>query len=186
MARVLIPIADGSEDIETVTMIDVLRRAGAEVTVASVADGGRFDVTCARNTRITADAHIDTCADTDWDLVVLPGGLPGAENLRDCPPLIAIVRRQKKAGKLYGAICAAPQVALAYHGLLDDRRATGHPGFRDKLPMASAERVVRDGNCLTSQAPGTALEYSLALVEALFGADKRDEVAGPMVVAAAR
>ena len=184
MAQVLIPIADGSEDIEAVTMIDVLRRAGAEVTVASVADGGRLDVTCARGTRVTADTHIDACAEDQWDLVVLPGGLPGAEHLRDCAQLITIVRRQKQAGRLFGAICAAPQVALAHHGLLDDRTATGHPGFRDKLPKASAERVVRDGNCLTSQAPGTALEYSLALVEALFGTDLRNEVAAPMAVAA--
>lgn len=179
---VLIPVANGSEDIESVTLIDVLRRAGAQVTVASV--GPEREITAARQTRIVADAMLEQVVDREWDLIVLPGGLPGAEALRDTPALIERLRRQRDTGALYGAICASPGVALAPHGLLDGVAATGHPGFQDSLPDRSrvSERVVRDGNCLTSQGPGTALEYGLALVEALFGADKRNEVAAPMVL----
>lgn len=179
---VLIPVADGSEDIESVTLIDVLRRAEADVTVASIADSAT--ITAARGTRITADAQLDDVIDQDYDLIVLPGGRGGAEALRDCAPLIERLKQQKKAGKLYGAICASPGVALAPHGLLDDVAATGHPAFQDPLPNQDQvqERVVRDGQCLTSQGPGTALEYSLALVEALFGTEKREAVAAPMVL----
>jgi 4-methyl-5(b-hydroxyethyl)-thiazole monophosphate biosynthesis len=180
--RVLIPVADGSEDIESVTLIDVLRRAEADVIVAAI--GETPTITAARGTRITADARLDDVIDHDYDLIVLPGGRGGAEAMRDCAPLIERLKQQKNAGKLYGAICASPGVALAPHGLLDDVAATGHPGFQEPLPHQDRvrERVVRDGICLTSQGPGTALEYSLALVEALFGADKRDTVAGPMVL----
>ena len=179
---VLIPIADGSEDIESVTLIDVLRRAEADVTVAAI--GADATITAARGTRITADAQLDEVINQDYDLIVLPGGRGGAETMRDCAPLIERLKQQKHADKLYGAICASPGVALAPHGLLDNVAATGHPGFQDPLPHQDriAERVVLDENCLTSQGPGTALEYSLALVEALFGADKRETVAGPMVL----
>lgn len=179
---VLIPIADGSEDIESVTLIDVLRRAGAAVTVAAVGD--ELTITAARGTRITADEKLDAVIEHDYDLIVLPGGLAGAEALRDCTPLIERLRRQKSEGRLYGAICASPGVALAPHGLLDDVTATGHPGFQDTLPHQDrvTERVVRDGPCLTSQGPGTALEYALALVDALYGTEKRDAVAAPMVL----
>jgi 4-methyl-5(b-hydroxyethyl)-thiazole monophosphate biosynthesis len=181
-ASVLIPVADGSEDIESVTLIDVLRRAEADVTVAAIGDS--TTITAARQTRITADAQLADVLDRNFDLIVLPGGRGGAEAMRDCAPLIERLRRQKDAGKLYGAICASPGVALAPHGLLDDVAATGHPGFQDPLPNQQRvqERVVRDGNCLTSQGPGTALEYALALVEALFGAEKREQVSAPMVL----
>lgn len=179
---VLIPVADGSEDIEAVTLIDVLRRAGAEVTVASVTP--EREITAARRTRMVTDALLPDVLERDWDLIVLPGGLPGAEALRDCPALIERLHRQRRQGCLYGAICASPGVALAPHGLLDGVAATGHPGFREPLPDQSRvnERVVRDGHCLTSQGPGTALEYALALVEALYGKGKRDEVAAPMTL----
>lgn len=180
--KVLVPVADGSEDIETVTLVDVLRRAGADVTLASVAPDNRLEITASRGIRMIADRSINECLHHEWDLVVLPGGMPGAENLRDCPALIELLLRQKQAGRLYGAICAAPQVVLAHHGLLDDCEATGHPGFRDRLLRPSDARVVKDGACVTSQAPGTALEFALALVEVLFGREKRDEVAGPMVI----
>lgn len=179
---VLIPLADGSEDIESVTLIDVLRRAEADVTVASIGDSAT--ITAARGTRITADARFEDVGEDDYDLIVLPGGRGGAEAMRDCAPLIERLKEQKNAGKLYGAICASPGVALAPHGLLDDVAATGHPAFQDPLPNQDRvqQRVVRDGQCLTSQGPGTALEFSLALVEALLGAGKREAVAAPMVL----
>ncbi|MEE3319734.1 MAG: DJ-1 family glyoxalase III [Pseudomonadota bacterium] len=182
MPTALIPVADGSEDIETVTLIDVLRRAEVEVTVASVT--GKPGIVASRGTRLEADALIEDLVTEDFDLIVLPGGMPGAETLGSNDILIEKLQAQKTAGRLYGAICAAPAVALAANGLLDGIAATGHPAFTDNLPDQTRieQRVVRDGQCITSRGPGTALEFSLALVEALCGKAKRDAVAAPMVV----
>lgn len=182
MATALIPIANGSEDIESVTLIDVLRRADVEVTVASVHD--ELTITAARRTRITADRLMSECTNQQFDLIALPGGMPGAEHLANCEPLIQKLKAQREAGRWFAAICAAPAVALEPHGLLQGRAATAHPGFQARLADTSRahERVVQDGNCITSQAPGTALEFALTLVEALCGDGKRDQVASPMVL----
>lgn len=178
--HVLVPIADGSEEIEATTIIDVLRRAKIEVTVASVGNG--LQVTASRGVKIVADKHIAECTGQTYDCIVLPGGLPGAEHLRDCEPLIAMLKAQKDAGGLYAAICASPAVALAPHGLLDGKTATGFPSTQDKLPRASTERVVADGNCITSQGPGTAMEFAVELVGQLLGAEKAAEIAGPLLM----
>ena len=114
--KVLVPIADGTEEIEAVTLIDVLRRAGVQVTVASVS---ALQVTASRGVKLVADKLIADCKNEPYDLIVLPGGMPGAEHLRDCTALIALLKAQQQGGKLYGAICASPAVALAPHGLLD-------------------------------------------------------------------
>lgn len=179
---VLVPIADGTEELEAVAIIDVLRRAGAAVTVASVS--GRRRITASRGVVIEADQRIEACTHEDYDLVVLPGGMPGAEHLRDSVELTRILRRQRERGNWYAAICASPAVVLAHHGLLADHQATCHPAFVDHLADKTRveSRVVVDGNCLTSRGPGTAVEFALALVEQLFGAAKRAEVAGPMVI----
>jgi 4-methyl-5(b-hydroxyethyl)-thiazole monophosphate biosynthesis len=181
--KVLVPIADGTEEIEAVCIIDVLRRAGAEVTVASVEKELR--ITASRGVKIEADARIEDCAKTPFDLIALPGGMPGAERLRDSKPLADLLRKQKKGGMPYGAICAAPAVALQPHGLLEGRKATTHPGFVDRLEDAAAadNRVVIDGPVVTSRAPGTAIEFALALVALLYGREKADAVAEPMLVA---
>ncbi|MEW6264895.1 MAG: DJ-1 family glyoxalase III [Thermodesulfobacteriota bacterium] len=180
--RVLVPIADGTEEIEAVCLIDVLRRTGAEVTVASV-DGPT--IIASRGVKITADRLIDDCRDEVFDLVVLPGGMPGAEHLRDSRILTEILRRQKEEGRWYAAICAAPAVVFQAHGLLEGRPATCHPNFVDRLSNLEAVegRVVVAGRCVTSRAPGTALEFALKLVELLYGRDKAEEVAKPMLVA---
>ena len=179
--RVLVPIADGTEEIEAVCIIDVLRRAGAEVTVASV---GNLQITASRGVKIVADRTIDECRDEDFDLIALPGGIPGAENLRDTPLLIELLRRHKSGGGLYGAICAAPAVVLSHHKLIGGLNATGHPSFADRLtdgrPMA--ERVVVDGKCVTSQGPGTAIEFALTLVAMLYDDAHAAEIAAPMLV----
>ncbi|MBW1981960.1 MAG: DJ-1/PfpI family protein [Deltaproteobacteria bacterium] len=179
--KVLVPVADGTEEIEAVCLIDVLRRAGAAVTVASVCNQ---QVTCSRGVRLVADCLIGDCVAQVYDLIALPGGMPGAEHLRDCSDLAAMLKRQQQEGRLYAAICASPAVVLQHHGLLAGRRATCHPGFVQQLQDAAAVelRVVEDGNCITSRGPGTALEFALALVARLYGHEKAREVAAPMVV----
>lgn len=179
--KVLVPIADGTEEIEAVCIIDVLRRAGADVTVASVDD---HEITASRGVRIVADCLIEDCRDNNYTLIVLPGGIPGAEHLRDSPTLIQMLHRHKAAGGLYGAICAAPAVVLSHHGLLAGCPVTGHPAFAGQLGDGQpvAERVVTGDRCITSQGPGTALEFALALVARLFGPGRAAEVAAPMLV----
>lgn len=195
--RVLVPIADGTEEMEAVIVADVLRRAGAEVTLASVEEKGRKEVVCSRGVRIVADASISEVEELFFDAVVLPGGMPGAERLRDCGRLSALLERHRaKAAEgaasssdqiILAAICAAPQVVFDAPGrrILDGKRATAHPAFSSKLRDASASssRVVVDGNVVTSRGPGTAFEFALCLVERLFGREKATEVAGPMVMA---
>lgn len=178
---VLVPIADGSEEIEAVTIIDVLRRAGADVTVASV---GQRQITASRGVKIVADCLIGECRDRMFDLVVLPGGMPGAEHLRDNEALKEILHRQRDENRPYAAICAAPAVVLEHHGLLEGRQATAHPAFVDKLSdfRYAESPVVVDGNCVTSRGPGTALAFSLELVALLFGENVRKAVADPMVI----
>lgn len=178
--RVLVPIADGTEELEAVAIIDTLRRAGAEVTVASVT--GHLQVTASRRVRLVADVLIADCVAHPYDLVVLPGGMPGAERLRDSAELTNILKRQQQANRLIGAICAAPTVVLHYHRLLGSRKATAYPGFTDTLPNVDASaRVVVDGPCITSRGPGTALEFALTLVAQLFGPAKAAEIAEQML-----
>lgn len=180
--RALIAVADGVEDLECVTLIDVLRRADVEVLVASIEE--RRMITCARGTRLTADAMLVDVLAQDFDLIVLPGGMPGAQHLADFEPLAERVRKQAKAGELFAAICAAPALALQSYGVLKQRRMTCYPAFSDRLSGCTFvdEAVVVDGNCITSQGPGTALAFALTLVEQLVGRGTRTEVAKAMLV----
>jgi len=167
---------------EAVTMIDVLRRARAEVTVASVATTPQ--VTASRKVNLVADCLIGDCVNKTYDLIALPGGLPGAEYLRDCKPLIEMLQSQKQAGRLYAAVCASPAVALTPHGLLDGIKATCYPSCADQLPDTSQtdKRVVVDGNCITSQGPGTVLDFALELVRQLIDENTAIEVAEGMLI----
>lgn len=178
--RVLVPIADGTEEIEAVCIIDVLRRAGASVTVASV---NGPEITASRGVRLVADTLISRCGDETYELIALPGGAAGAEHLRDNRELTEILKRQQKEGRWYAAICASPAVVLHHHGLLTGRGATCHPNFAHLLDNTESidSRVVVDGNCVTSRGPGTALEFALKLVELLYGEQKADEIARSMV-----
>lgn len=189
-ASALIAIADGSEEMEVVIVVDVLRRAGIKVTIASV-NTGSTTVTAARGTTIVADTTIAHAANSRFDLIVLPGGMPGAANLGNSEELIEMLRRQAAADAWIAAICAAPAVVLQQHGFLHRAgkavRATCHPSFHQQLGTQhclSGERVVVDGNIVTSQAPGTAFEFALELIRLLCGDAKRDEVAGPLVLPA--
>lgn len=183
--QVLVPIADGSEEIETTCITDTLTRFGAKVTVASVNPKGSLLCTMSRGIKVHADELIADAATREWDMIVLPGGVAGAEALRDCKPLIELLQKQKDAGKIYGAICAAPAIALAPHGLIDDgAAATCYPAphFQQKLKNLSNKSVVVEGNMITSQGPGTSIQFALQLGEQLFGKEKRDEIAKQMLV----
>lgn len=178
---VLIPLANGSEDIESVTLIDVLRRAQADLTVASVE--AELSIRAARSTCITADALITDCQSTHWDLIALPGGMPGADRLHDCGALQDLLRRQDEAQRLLAAVCAAPARVLGRMGLLDGRRATCYPGFEADLSgsQISTDAVVVDGHITTSRGPGTVMGFALSLVGQLYGPALQSEIGRQML-----
>jgi 4-methyl-5(b-hydroxyethyl)-thiazole monophosphate biosynthesis len=179
--KVLVAVADGVEEVETLAPIDVLRRAGADVTIAAA--GKNLTITASRGVKLIADKLISDCITETYDLIVLPGGQPGAENLRDCKELITLLKLQRDAKRFYAAICASPVVVLQHHGLLDGvGRATCHPALFNQLKNGLQERVVVDQNCITSQGPGTALEFGLKLAELLFNREIADKIRYSMVV----
>ena len=176
MASVLIPLAQGCEELEAVTVIDLLRRAGIEVTTAGLEDG---PVTCSRGTVLLPDTTLDAALGHDYDMVVLPGGLPGADHLQDDPRIIALLQDMSARNRYTAAICAAPRV-LASAGLLDGRTATSFPGAIavDSIPGLnySEQPVVTDGYLITSRGPGTAMDFALELISLLVGTELRDRV----------
>jgi 4-methyl-5(b-hydroxyethyl)-thiazole monophosphate biosynthesis len=184
MTKVLVPIADGSEEMEAVIIIDVLRRAGAEVCVASVMDN-RKTVTASRGVRIEADCLLADCVDKTWAMIALPGGMPGAEHLQHCDKLITLIRTQFETHRWLAAICAAPAVVLGRHGLINQFTATCHPAFQQELARYAGQitddAVVTDNHLITSQGPGTAMLFALTLIASLFNDQKADEIAGGMV-----
>ncbi|EME27489.1 Protein DJ-1 homolog B [Galdieria sulphuraria] len=186
MFLVLVPIANGTEEIEAVCVIDTLRRAGFEVTVASVHD--TTSVVCSRQVQIVADCLLSECRDRVYDLIVLPGGAKGAENLAASELLAKLLKRQAVENRWFGAICASPAIVLYSLGLLP-ARATCHPSVEDKIDNVAKEhikeRVVVDADkkCVTSRGPGTAIEFALQLIECLAGTKLRQEVEYPMITA---
>ncbi|MBW7957613.1 MAG: DJ-1/PfpI family protein [Deltaproteobacteria bacterium] len=175
MARVLVPIAPGFEEIEAVTIVDILRRAGAHVVMAGTVPGpveGRSGI------RVLTDALMDDVG-ADYEMIVLPGGALGAENLKKDARVSKLITVLMDRGRKVAAICAAPTV-LSAHGATSGKRITSHPSVREELlsrnELVSDERVVADGNIITSQGPGTAMEFAFRLVETLFGKTKAEEV----------
>lgn len=178
-ARVLVPLAPGFEEIEAVTIVDLLRRAGCEVTTAGLSLG---PVRGSHGLTLFSDEHLESVFDwhQEFDAIVLPGGMPGSDHLRDDPLVVDLVRKFALAGKLVGAICAAPKV-LAKAGLLEGRRATAYPGVLETTGVAGiridSAPVVEDGNLITGRGPGTAMEFALTLVGRLCGEGVRQQVA---------
>mmetsp|Transcript_30568 Transcript_30568/g.97775 ORF Transcript_30568/g.97775 Transcript_30568/m.97775 type:complete len:189 (+) Transcript_30568:28-594(+) len=179
MPRVLVPIADASEEIELSCTTDTLVRGGVEVVTASVMPEGRLQVKCARGLTVVADKHIDECCKDEWDAIALPGGMPGAKHLSENARLTELLKAQVNAGKCTAAICAAPAVVLKAHGLLP--ASFTHfpaPPLKEKTGAGYSESlVVVDGCVVTSQGPGTALPFGLKLVELLVSREKAEEVA---------
>ncbi|MBI5135871.1 MAG: DJ-1/PfpI family protein [Nitrospirae bacterium] len=175
-ARVLVPLAEGFEEIEAVTVVDILRRAGVEVTTAGLTEG---PIKGSRGVIITPDTALHRIMEDEFDMVVLPGGLPGTTNLRLDKRIHDIVRRIHARKGYVTAICAAPSI-YAELGFLEGRKATSHPSVAEEPHFKgvdySDERVVVDGHFITSRAPGTAMEFAMTLVEALAGPEMRDKV----------
>lgn len=187
-ASALICLAPGSEEMEAVTTIDLLVRGGIAVTTASVASDGERVITCSRGVKLLADAPLVEEADGDYDVIVLPGGLKGAECMRDNPLLVETVRQFHLSGRIVAAICAAAGTVLVPHEIFPIGNMTGFPGLKETIPEAQWQdkRVVWDPrvNLLTSQGPGTAIDFGLKIIDLLVGREKAHDVASQLVMAA--
>lgn len=176
MTKVLVPLAQGCEELEAITITDLLVRAGIEVTTAGLDDQ---PVVASRGTKIIPDTQIKNIIEKQFDMVVLPGGLPGADFLRDNQMVMDILKNHAADGKYVAAICAAPK-ALVQAGLLENKTATSYPGVLESLnlknTLVKTTAIEIDGKIITSRGPGTAMDFALTLIEILIGKDKRDEV----------
>lgn len=180
MVRVLVPLAQGCEEMEAVTVIDLLRRAGIEVVVAGLDEQ---PVKASRGMVLLPDTVLDEVLDEDFDMIVLPGGLPGADNLDNDPRVHTLLKRLSGEGKYTAAICAAPKV-LAGAGLLKSREATGFPGVLEAMALEGTRITGRpvevDGKVVTSRGPGTAMDFALELIELMLGKEARMSVETPL------
>lgn len=187
-ASALVCLAPGSEETEAVTTIDLLVRGGISVTTASVASDGELAIVCSRGVKLLADAPLVQVADGDYDVIVLPGGLKGAECFRDSPLLVETVKHFHRSGRIVAAICAAAGTVLVPHDIFPIGNMTGFPGLKDTIPedQWQDKRVVWDPrvNLLTSQGPGTSIDFGLKLIDLLVGQKKAHEVASQLVLAA--
>lgn len=187
-ASALVCLAPGSEELEAVTTIDLLVRGGINVTTASVASDGNLAITCSRGVKLLADAPLVTLADGDFDVIVLPGGIKGAEYFRDSPLLVETVRQFHLSGRIVAAICATAATVLVPHNLFPIGNMTGFPALQDKIPAEQWQdkRVVWDPrvNLLTSQGPGTSIDFALKIIDLLVGREKAHEVAKQLVIPA--
>lgn len=179
----VVVLAEGFEELEAVAPIDILRRAGVRVTIAGA---GSKNIKSSRDMGVQAERLLEEIKDLP-DAVILPGGLPGATNLAKAAGLAVFLKKMNEAGKLIAAICATPAVVLAPLGLLDGKKATCYPGcerdFSSKT-VHSKERVVKDGNLITSQGPGTAIEFSLEIVRELVSHEMAGTLREKMIIRA--
>ncbi len=180
MASVLIPLAQGCEELEAVTIIDLLRRAEVNVVTAGLDDS---PIKASRGVVLIADEILDHVVDQAFDMIVLPGGLPGADYLNDDCRIHRLLCEMNEKGKWLAAICAAPKI-LASAGMLVNKKATSYPGSLEGFDVPgmvySTSPVVVDGNIITSRGPGTAMDFALTLIEVLCGEEKRKAVEKPL------
>ena len=177
MKNICILLADGFEEIEALTVSDIMRRANLTCDLVSI---GEKQVESSHGVVVQADKIFDE--DMQYDLVVIPGGIPGATNLRDDERVIKFVKRQNKEGKLIGAICAGP-IVLGKAGITEGRNMTSYPGYEDELPNCeySEEAVVVDGNIITSRGPATSMAFSYKLLEKLGYENKVETISSGML-----
>jgi 4-methyl-5(b-hydroxyethyl)-thiazole monophosphate biosynthesis len=181
MSKVLVPLAQGCEELEAITITDLLVRAGIKVVTAGLDDR---PVIASRGARLIPDTTIKAVRDQQFDLIVLPGGLPGADHLRDDINVQHMLRTHAAEGRYVAAICAAPK-ALAQANLLQGKTVTAYPGVLNSLDLPdtriSNAATEVDGKVITSRGPGTAMDFALTLIEILEGKAKRDEVNNQLV-----
>jgi 4-methyl-5(b-hydroxyethyl)-thiazole monophosphate biosynthesis len=174
--RVLVLLAQGCEELESVTVIDLLRRAGINVISAGLDSN---PVTASRGVVLVPDTTLSEALYTDYEMIVLPGGAIGADNLANDPRVLDLLKKMSSSGKYTCAICAGP-IVLAKAGLLHGRQATSYPGCLDNIDIRdfknTGEAVTRDGKLITSRGPGTAMDFALTLVETLKGREIRERV----------
>ena len=180
MKKAYLFLAYGFEEVEALTAVDLLRRAGIEVSTVSVT--GSNTVTGAHSIPVVADIKLDESYFDDADAVIVPGGQPGVDNLTACQTVVNIIRKNYDNGKVIGAICAAPML-LGKMGLLEGRKATSYPGCEGALAGAdiSEDKVCVDGNIVTSRGVGTAIEFALELIKLLEGSKKADQIRASIV-----
>ena len=180
MANVLVPLADGFEEVEALTVVDVLRRGGQNVVLAAI--GGRLETKGAHGVKVVADALFDDVADEHYSAIVLPGGAEGTERLGNCDALVRRLQRQDEEQRLICAICAAPTVLVDAGVLAPEVHVTCYPTCQLELDRPwSPAPVVADGNIITGQAPGSALLFALIVLQALAGELVARKVARMMV-----
>jgi 4-methyl-5(b-hydroxyethyl)-thiazole monophosphate biosynthesis len=178
--NILVPLAEGFEEMEAVVIIDVLRRVPLQVTTAST---GKNPVTGSHGISIIADTDLDSALKNNWDAVILPGGMPGSTNLRADSRIISLLKKISSEGKVTGAICAAP-IVLAAAGLLDGRKTACYPGYEKELAGAVyvSDAAVVDGTVVTGRGAGCSFTFALKLVEVLASPEKADELKKSMQI----
>jgi 4-methyl-5(b-hydroxyethyl)-thiazole monophosphate biosynthesis len=176
--KVLVPLAEGFEEIETAAIVDILRRAYIDVTLAGLVSS---IVEGAHGIKIVADKKISDIDPENFDAIILPGGNPGYINLSNSSTILKIVKDFDQKKKIIGAICGAPLV-LVKAGILNNRIATCYPGLEKKLPKPREGKVVIDNNIITSKSPGTAIEFALKIVEIISGKNKAEKIREELAV----
>ena len=181
MKTVYLFLATGFEEIEALTIVDMLRRAEIDITTVSISRN--LQVEGAHGITVTADCTWVELSTEDADWLILPGGMPGTKHLGECKPLVSLLQRQAAANKNIAAICAAPMI-LGKLGLLKGRKATCYPGFEQYLEGAecTGAPVERDGNIITGKGPGAAMEFALTVVDMMLGKEKVQELKEAMCV----
>ncbi len=180
MKKIMIPLANGLEEIEAITNIDVLRRAGIEVITVSLAE---LEVKGGHGIIITADTKIDSIKAEGLSGIILPGGMPGARHLKNNERLIELIKEINTTQGLIAAICAAP-IVLEEAGIIKNKKATSYPGFEKEMPSCNyqEQRVVVEDNIITGRGLGVALEFALEVVSYLLGEEKAEELKTGMLV----
>jgi 4-methyl-5(b-hydroxyethyl)-thiazole monophosphate biosynthesis len=179
MTKALVILADGFEEIEALTIVDILRRSGVITITAGVSTN---PITSARNVQLNADKHVNSIDCNDFDMIILPGGMPGAENIDQNKTVERLLQCFNKKEKYIAAICASPFI-LSNKGLLKDKKATSYPSFENQVNAKEYldESVVVDGKIITSRGPATAAEFSFKLAELLVGQEKVEELKKAML-----